>query len=132
VAVLVGQTASQTLTVIVPINSTGGQVGAIIDKLVTINGVQISGITFDKQDKTNDDTNARKIAYNDAKKKASDYVGFASKTLGAPLQITDQSSNSAPVFYASAALVNSPSSSTTINPGTITVSANVNIVFSYY
>ena len=46
---LVGQTASQTLTVTVrKINKNGGDLGKIIDQLVAVENVQVSGLRFDK------------------------------------------------------------------------------------
>ena len=68
---LVGQMAQQTLSVTVRgIDKNGGNLGSIIDQLVAVNGLQFNGLTFDKADKTDSQKKARKLAFDDARKKA--------------------------------------------------------------
>ncbi len=48
-AVVVGQTASQTMKVTIRnLGKNGETIGTLIDQLSTINGIQINGVTFDK------------------------------------------------------------------------------------
>jgi uncharacterized protein YggE len=68
---LVGQTAQQSLSVTVRgIDKNGGNLGSIIDQLVVVDGIQLNGVRFDKEDKTKAQKQARKIAFEDAKNKA--------------------------------------------------------------
>jgi uncharacterized protein YggE len=68
---LVGQTASQTLSVTVRgIDKNGGNLGSIIDQLVTVNELTFNGLNFDKDDKSDAQRKARKLAFEDARKKA--------------------------------------------------------------
>lgn len=65
---LVGQTASQTLIATVRnIDKTGGDLGKIIDQLVKVDGIQFNSLTFDKEDKTVEMKEARRLAFADAK-----------------------------------------------------------------
>lgn len=69
--VLVGQEASQTLSVVIKnIDSNGGKIGAIIDDVSSINGITINGINFDQSDSNLGKTAARKAAFQSAQKKA--------------------------------------------------------------
>ncbi len=97
-----GQTAQQSLTVTVrKIDKNGGGLGSLIDQLVAVDGVQLSGLTFDKEDKTLAQKYARKLAYNDAKRKALDFADFADRTLGKTLSVVDSSSSSSNPVYRS-------------------------------
>jgi hypothetical protein len=49
------------------ITKTGGILGTLIDKLSVVNGFQLQGITFDKENKTSDIKSARTAAFNSAK-----------------------------------------------------------------
>lgn len=61
---IVGQTASQSLSVIVrDITADGGNLGALIDALVAVDGISLNGLSFDKEDKSEAQKNARKAAF---------------------------------------------------------------------
>jgi hypothetical protein len=49
------------------ITKTGGNLGTLIDKLSVVNGFQLQGITFDKENKTAYIKSARTAAFNSAK-----------------------------------------------------------------
>lgn len=71
----------------------------MIDSVIGIPGIQINGVTFDREDKTNANRQARKAAYDDAFAKASQYALFANKKLKKLLGIVDSNQNSIfPVF----------------------------------
>lgn len=92
-----GQIATQTMTVNIPmVGSDGKLVGQVYDSLAQIKDISINGLTFDLQDKTAALGQARKQAYQDAVRRASDYTSAAGVTLGIPVTITD-SYSSAPV-----------------------------------
>lgn len=67
----------------------------MIDSLVNVNGIHLNGLSFDKVDKSAAQTQARNQAFNNAKKRANDYAGFASRTLGRTINIVDGASNDA-------------------------------------
>ena len=52
------------------IDKNGGNIGTLIDQLVAVNGIQFSGLIFDKEEKASSVKAARKLAFEDAKNKA--------------------------------------------------------------
>ncbi len=131
-----GQIATQTMTVTVPMaNSNGNLVGQVYDGLAQIKDISINGLTFDLQDKTAAYGQARKQAYQDAVKRATDYTSAAGVTLGIPVTITD-SYSSAPVVAPSSALMRTAAFAkdvvpTTVSVGTVAINYNVEVVFSF-
>lgn len=131
-----GQIASQSMTITVPIpNANGTAVGKIYDGLAKVKDISINGLTFDLQNKTTAYANARKLAYQDALKRASDYTSAAGVAIGAPLTITDSFSSAPVVAVApmakSMALMASDSVPTTVSVGTVTINYYVDVVFSF-
>lgn len=132
-----GQIATQTMTVTVPmVGSDGKLVGQVYDGLAQINDVYINGLTFDLQDKTVALGQARKQAYQDAVRRATDYASAAGVTLGLPLTITD-SYSVAPVavpqslrMVANTALLKS-AVPTTVSVGIVPINYNLEVVFSF-
>ncbi len=124
------------MTVSIPMpNSNGSTVGRIYDGLAQISDIAINSLTFDLQDKTSSYTQARRLAYQDAVKRATDYTNAAGVTLQTPLTVTD-SFSTAPVvtplaretLVASAMRVAVP---TTVSVGTIVIKYNVAVTFSF-
>ena len=68
----------------------------MIDQLVAVDGIQFNGLRFDKVDKTEAEKQARKLAFENAKKKATDYAVLSERTLGKVLTIVDNAGSSAP------------------------------------
>jgi uncharacterized protein YggE len=92
-----GQIATQTMAVTVPmVGSDGRLVGQVYDGLAQIKDISINGLTFDLQNKTVALGQARRQAYQDAVRRATDYTSAAGVTLGIPVTITD-SYSAAPV-----------------------------------
>lgn len=130
---LVGQNAQQTLTVTVRgIDKNGGNLGSIIDQLVKVNGIQFNGLTFDKEDKSEAQREARKLAFEDAKRKASEYAGLADRVLGKVSTISDNVQNQSGPFYQSADTFAAKrvGASTEVSVGQLDVSYSVEVKFS--
>ena len=130
---LVGQNAQQTLSVTVRgVDKNGGNLGSIIDQLVGVDGIQFNGLSFDKEDKSVAQKQARKLAFEDAKGKASDYSGLAERALGKVLTIVDDAVNSPSPLYASANSFSAKviGASTDVPVGKLDVSYTVNVKFS--
>jgi uncharacterized protein YggE len=86
--VLIGQEASQTLTVVIKnIDSNGGKIGSIIDDVSTINGIIINGVTFDQSNSELGKSAARKAAFQSALTKAQDYASLTGRNLYKVLKI---------------------------------------------
>ena len=85
---LTGQTACQIVSFnLRGIDSNGGNLGSIIDQLVSVDKVQFNSLNFDKQDRTEALKQARKLAFENAKKKAQDYAELSERGLGKVLSI---------------------------------------------
>lgn len=129
---LVGQTAQQTLTVTVrKIDKNGGNLGAIVDQLVAVDGLQFNGLRFDKEDKTEAQKQCRKYAYEDAKKKAGEYAGLAYRTLGKVLTIVDSSIATAVPIYRSADAFVSKRVGTDVPVGDQEIICSVSTIFAF-
>ncbi len=128
---LVGQQAQQTLTVTVRgIDKNGGNLGSIIDQIVKVDGIQFNGLSFDKEDKSEAKKQARKLAFEDAKKKAQEYAGFAERTLGKALTIVDNAFDSGNRPFTSADnFIAAKSVSTQVPVGALDVSYSVSVRF---
>jgi uncharacterized protein YggE len=129
---LTGQQASQTVNVKVRnISSDGSTVGKLVDALTNVNGIDLSGISFDISNKTSLNTQARQLAFQDAKTKAQQYAQLSGLKLGQVLTITESSSsNNPPVPFMLAATLNVAASAPTQVPvGQYDVSNDVTITF---
>lgn len=73
-------------------------IGAIVEDLSKINGISISSITLDKEDKTEEISQARSLAVRNALEKAATYAEALGRELGAVVSISD---GSTPSYYAS-------------------------------
>lgn len=128
--VVYGQIANQGMTITIPIpNSNGTIVGKIYDGLAQVKDITINGLTFDVRDKTISFIIARKLAYDDAKIRANDYLSAAGVFLGSPITITD-SIQTAPL------VINGPYSyyyppSTAVSVGKINIRYNIDVVFTF-
>lgn len=90
VSTVVGQIATQSFTVTLPIvNSNTTSLGRLIDALAAVDGIILNGISFDVADKTIGLANARGKAFGNAQKKASDYANSLQLCLGQVVEIVD-------------------------------------------
>lgn len=131
-----GQIASESLTVTVPIVGTNTTtLGKIIDGVAAVNGIILNGISFDLTNKTDQVGLARGKAFNDAKKKAIDYAASLQLCLGQLVTVIDGYSTApvvqrvdGPLFAMANSGVATP---TNINPGTISISYNVQAAYAF-
>ena len=108
----------------------GSGIGKIVDDLTLINGIQISGINFDIENKSQLQKDARKSAFNDANTKASQLAVLSGKSLGAVLTITEgQSSNYVPYRGGAMFAAAMVSDKTTVSVGELDISVDVSIVW---
>lgn len=87
---IIGQQASQTLTAtIMGFDSKGTKIGILVDALSLVPNISINSITFDINDKSSLQSQARTLAFTDAKSKATDYTTFVGIRLGSVISIDD-------------------------------------------
>ena len=131
--ILIGQRASQTVDVrFRDLDS----IGNVYERLMSLDGISLSDVTLDKEDKSAEYSQARMEAVRNAYEKASDYAEAAGVEVGSVLSISDSSSYAAPVYrsanmmLASADAAAAKSIPTEFYSGEITVSASISIVYS--
>ena len=127
---LIGQRANESISVTIHDIEA---LGDIYTKLMGINGIGISDVSLDKEDKSAELEKARVDAVHDARTKAETYAGAAGVRIGDVISISDSSSSSvyyprANIMYAMAA-DESASVSTEYRISDITVSSSVSIVY---
>jgi uncharacterized protein len=106
------------------------KVGSIIDAVAAAGGdnTVINGISFLVDDPTQYYAQARTLAMNDAKAKATQLAAAAGVKLGAPIFISESTySNSSPVYYAKDA---SSGSATPISAGESDITLNVQVSYT--
>lgn len=87
---IIGQRATQSLAVKVKkLDEKATKAAKLIDELSTIDNVQFSGIGFNIEDKTKFYSQARELAFEKAKQKATELAKLAGVRLGKPVSITD-------------------------------------------
>ena len=128
--VLIGQKANESISVTVHDIEA---LGDIYTKLMGINGIEISDVSLDKEDKSAELEKARIDAVLDARTKAETYAKAAGAGIGDVLSITDSSTSSvyyprANIMYAMAA-DESASASTEYRISDITVSSSVSMTY---
>ena len=135
VVVTYGQIATQSMEISIPITSANGNfLGTLYDSLAKIDSININNLNFDLKNKTASLTQARKLAYDAATKKANDYASAAGVTIGSPITVVDSSSFfPAPVVSGPTmrALAMSTKDTTTVTVGTITLDYKIGVIFNY-
>lgn len=127
--VLVGQKASQTLSVkIRDITADGAAIGRLIDAAAKIDGLLVNGVTFDQSDRTLGVKQARKAAFEAAKKKADEYAALSGLRVRRVLRIEALNQGNIIPFFASGASF-SGDFKTLVPTRDVTVSESVNIWF---
>ncbi|MFC1903802.1 SIMPL domain-containing protein [Chloroflexota bacterium] len=110
------------------------KVSAVIDAVALAGGdlTRINGINFSIEDPSAYHEEARAKAMADAAAKAKQLAELAGVELGKPIYISESSYSPAPIyrqdFYAGAAMA--PMKETSISPGELEISLNVQIVYS--
>lgn len=132
---VIGQRASQSLEVkIKKIDAKGEKAAKIIDQLSSIENVQMHGIYFDIEDKTQFFTQARELAFNKAQQKAEELAKLSKVKLTKPISISDSTYDIAPQPRMSnvaefKALSSSIANDTQISTGELNISANLSILW---
>lgn len=127
---MVGQKATQTLSVKVRnLDAEGSAIGFLIDTASYIDGVIINGVTFDKSDPNVGVKQARKAAYDAAKKKAEEYAALTGMRLRKPTRIEAIDGGSIVPFYTVAASFKGDFK-TLVPVKDVTITADVEVSFS--
>lgn len=131
-SVVVGQTASQSIDVKVYDLT---KLGAIVDSLSEVTGVEFSSIQLGLKDKSEAMMQARIKAMDDAMAKAADYADASGMTLGKPVTISDSNNNYSYVNFAPVSLMarsvsaDAAGASASYYESDVKVTASVSVVF---
>lgn len=134
--ILLGQNASQDISVTIKeLGENEDVLAKVIDRLASVDGIELGSISFDASDKEAAYSEARQAAVKHALAKAEDYAAAAGLKLGKVTSISEgyddsYSSNSmvaeaSGVMYAMASMASD--SRTTVHAGDIEVSISVNV-----
>lgn len=103
----------------------------MIDQLVAVDGIQFNGLRFEKDDKTQAEKQARKLAFEDAKRKATEYAQLAERGLGKVLTIFDVTiSSPSPIYKTAEAFTAKPVASTQVPVGEQELGYSVSVRFA--
>lgn len=132
---VIGQRASQSLSIKVKkIDSKAAKAVKIIDELSTINNIQMNGISFDIEDKTDLFSKARELAFNKAEQKAQELAKLSKTRLTKPISISDSTFDVSPMPMTSnvaqfKSMAIDSANQTQIATGEMNVNANLSIVW---
>lgn len=135
---VIGQQASETLEVkIKKIDDKATKAVKIIDELSTIDNLQMNGIYFDIEDKTELFSKAREMAFSKAEQKAEELAKLSKVKLGKPVSISDSTYDIAPVyrysnvanFKTAAVSMDSAGGGASIASGEMDITANLSILW---
>lgn len=132
---IIGQRASQSLEVkIKKIDAKATKATKIIDELSAVDNLQINGIQFDIEDKTELFTKARELAFKKAEQKAEELAKLSKVKLVKPISISDNSYDISPMPYMSnvaqyKALSVESANATQISTGEMSISTNLSILW---
>jgi len=134
---VIGQQASETLEVkIKKIDDKATKAVIIIDELSAIDNLQMNGIYFDIEDKTELFSKAREMAFNKAQQKAEELAKLSNVKLAKPVSISDSTYDITPVtvtnvaqFKTAAVSLDSAGGGTSIASGQMDITANLSILW---
>ncbi|MDD2483382.1 MAG: SIMPL domain-containing protein [Candidatus Shapirobacteria bacterium] len=135
---IIGQQASETLEVkIKKIDDKATRAVNIIDELSTIDNLQMNGIYFDIEDKTELFSKARELAFNKAQQKAQELAKLSKVKLAKPVSISDSTYDVTPVSYSTnianfktaSTARNEASDISSISSGQMDITANLSILW---
>lgn len=99
--------------------------------MVVVDGIQFNRLRFDKENKSEAERQARRMAFQDAKKKAQEYAVLSGRGLGKVLAINDSSfSDAVPVVQNGDALALKSSVGSSVPVGEQEVSYSINVKFA--
>jgi uncharacterized protein len=107
------------------------KIGNLLDAVVQAGANSINSIQFDVTDRTKALSDARKAAIADAKAQAQEVASAAGVTLGVvqSIDVTGGSTPPVPLYQAKGGAMVESASSVPVNPGQLTVTINVNVVY---
>lgn len=132
---IIGQRATQSLSVkIKKLDSKATRAATLIDQLSAINNVQLSGISFDIEDKAKFYSQARELAFNKAKQKAQELAKLSGVGLEKPVSITDATYDISPRPYQSNVMELKMASgnagdSSQVPSGEMSISSNLSVLW---
>lgn len=132
---IIGQRASQSMSVKVKkIDAKAAKAVKIIDELSAIDNIQMNGISFDIEDKTQLFTKARELAYNKAQQKAQELASLSKTKLSKPISISDSTFDITPVPMTTnvaqfKSMAVDSANQTQIATGQMGITANLSIVW---
>lgn len=129
--ILIGQTASQSLSVTV---HRLDDMAPIVDSLSSVSGISLSSISLDASDKSQAQSEARRLAVQDALSRATDYAEGIGVSVVSPISIQESGSYYAanriqPTYLAAAAKAEDAMSSASYYAGDLSVSSSVDVTF---
>ena len=130
--ILIGQRVSQSIEVkLHDIDA----IGDVYTRLMSIDGISLSDVTLDKEDKSEEYREARMEAVHDAYEKASAFAEAAGVKVGSVISISDNSSYASPIYRSANMMLAAADSTAKVSAPTefysqeITVSATVSVVY---
>lgn len=133
---ITGQRSTQSINIkIKKIDDKATKASKIIDELSAVSDIELNGIVFNIEDKTKLYTQARELAFNKAKQKASELAKLAGVKLSKPVSISDSTYDVSPIRYSNTAelkmanAISADGGSTQISTGEMSVSANLQILW---
>lgn len=132
--ILVGQTASQSISVTV---HRLDDLAPIVDNLSSVTGISLSSISLDASEKDESMSQARRLAMQDAMDKARDYAEAAGLVLGDPVSISESGSyhyanRVQPTMLMAGASAKDEASSASYYAGDLSVAADVDVTFTMH
>ena len=135
---VIGQRASENLEIkIKKIDNKASKAVKIIDELSTIENLQMNGIYFDIEDKTEYFSKAREMAFKKAEQKAEELAKLSKVKLAKPVSISDTTYDVSPVYrysnvaqFKEASLsVDNAAGGSQISSGEMDITANLSILW---
>jgi len=130
--IVTGQRATMGVTVnIKGLDVKASKATKIIDEVSKVDDIQLGSIYFDVENKEEAYNQARELAFNKAKQKATDLAGLSGVKLLKPVSISDYSvntSNPGPSPFMTASVEDS-TKSTSLSTGELELSINLNVIF---
>ena len=130
---LVGQKASQSVTVK---TSKVDRAGEVYEILAKIDGISVSSVSLDKEDKSEARSEARRKAVEMAKAKAMDYAEALGVEIVGVMSVTDNGTQGYAPYYSNAVMFKTAAadydagSGTELYAGDVVITESVDVVFS--
>ncbi|MEJ8572106.1 SIMPL domain-containing protein [Microbaculum marinum] len=122
---IIGYTVGNSVTVTV---RDLARLGPVLDKVVSVGSNRIGGISFDVSDADKRLDEARRLAMQDAMRKADIYAGAAGVQLG-PIQSITESGGYRPMYKQEAVMMRDAAASVPVEAGEQTLSVEVNVTW---